>query len=93
MLFRFSLIILLGWIFSPAFIPPLLAAGQAKYFVLVVWDGMRPDFVSPELTPNLQALRESGVWFANHHSVFPTSSGLPTPCKPSWKSVTNGRPT
>ncbi len=51
-----------------------LAAGQAKYFVLVVWDGMRPDFVSPELTPTLHALRESGVWFANHHSVYPTST-------------------
>lgn len=52
----------------------LAAAGHAKYFVLVVWDGMRPDFVSPELTPSLCALREEGVWFANHHSVFPTST-------------------
>jgi len=49
-------------------------AGQAKYFVLVVWDGMRPDFVSSELTPTLWGLRKSGVWFANHHSVFPTST-------------------
>ena len=49
-------------------------AGQAKYFVLVVWDGMRPDFVSRELTPTLHALREEGVWFANQHSVYPTST-------------------
>ena len=54
--------------------PSAYAAGQAKYFVMVVWDGMRPDFVSPELTPTLHALRESGVWFANHHSVYPTST-------------------
>jgi predicted AlkP superfamily pyrophosphatase or phosphodiesterase len=47
------------------------AVGRAKYFVLVVWDGMRPDFVSPELTPTLCSLRSNGVWFANHHSVFP----------------------
>jgi len=52
----------------------LFAAGRAKYFVLVVWDGMRPDFVSAELTPTLHALRESGVWFDNHHSVYPTST-------------------
>ena len=50
------------------------AAGQAKYFILVVWDGMRPDFVSAELTPTLDGLRHRGVWFANHHSVYPTST-------------------
>jgi arylsulfatase A-like enzyme len=48
--------------------------GHAKYFVLVVWDGMRPDYVSPELTPTLDGLRREGVWFANHHSVYPTST-------------------
>jgi arylsulfatase A-like enzyme len=70
-----------AWLFAlPALVacqlgtPTLLAAGQAKCFVLVVWDGMRPDFVSPELTPTLHALREGGVWFANHHSAFPTST-------------------
>lgn len=47
---------------------------RAKYFVLIVWDGMRPDYVSPELTPTLHALREQGVWFANHRSVYPTST-------------------
>ncbi len=52
----------------------LLAAGQARYFLLVVWDGMRPDFVTPELTPALYALRDEGVWFANHHSAYPSST-------------------
>ena len=55
-------------------VPNVFAGGTARYFVLVVWDGMRPDFVSAELTPALQTLRESGVWFANHHSVYPTST-------------------
>jgi predicted AlkP superfamily pyrophosphatase or phosphodiesterase len=50
------------------------AAGQAHYYILVVWDGMRPDFVTPELTPTLYSLRQQGVWFANHHSAFPTST-------------------
>lgn len=49
-------------------------AGAAKHVVLVVWDGMRPDFVSPDLTPTLWQLRTNGVWFARHHSVFPTST-------------------
>jgi len=73
-MFRYGMIVLLGWLCAPALSSKLLAAGQAKYFVLVVWDGMRPDFVSAELTPTLHALRESGVWFANHHSVYPTST-------------------
>jgi len=64
----------IGLVLATAVCPAVFAAGQAKYFVLVVWDGMRPDFVSPELTPALHALREEGVWFANHHSVFPTST-------------------
>ena len=50
------------------------ATGHARYYILVVWDGMRPDFVTPELTPTLYSLRQQGVWFANHHSVFPTST-------------------
>src|SRR5262245_14818570 len=52
----------------------LLAAGQARYFLLIVWDGMRPDFVTPELTPALHSLCREGVWFANHHSAYPSST-------------------
>jgi arylsulfatase A-like enzyme len=71
-MFRRGVILFLGAFF--ALTPALIAAGKGKYFILVVWDGMRPDYVSPELTPTLHALRESGVWFANHRSVFPTST-------------------
>src|ERR1043165_9180237 len=71
---RYIFVALFGLVFAPGFSATSLAAGKAKYFVLIVWDGMRPDFVSPELTPTLYALRENGVWFANHHSVYPTST-------------------
>lgn len=40
--------------------------------VVVVWDGMRPDMVTDEHAPTLWKLRQEGVWFANHHSVYPT---------------------
>jgi arylsulfatase A-like enzyme len=40
--------------------------------LLVVLDGLRPDYVTPELMPNLHALGRRGVVFANHHAVFPT---------------------
>jgi arylsulfatase A-like enzyme len=36
----------------------------------VVFDGMRPDFISPENTPNLARLAARGVFFAHHHPVY-----------------------
>ena len=53
---------------------PAMAAGRARYFLVVVWDGMRPDFVRPDLTPALCRLKDGGVWFAKHHSAYPTST-------------------
>jgi arylsulfatase A-like enzyme len=52
----------------------LFAAGQASHVVLVVWDGMRPDFVTPENTPTLYRLSQDGVTFKNHHPVFVSST-------------------
>jgi arylsulfatase A-like enzyme len=45
-----------------------------RQVVLVVWDGMRPDFVSGQNTPNLWALAQSGVFFSQHHPVYPSST-------------------
>lgn len=47
-------------------------AGSATRALLMVWDGMRPDLVRPDLTPNLRALAGQGVWFEASHAVFPT---------------------
>jgi predicted AlkP superfamily pyrophosphatase or phosphodiesterase len=44
----------------------------ARIFVLMVWDGLRPDFVTAEWTPNLFAMANEGVRFARHHSIYPT---------------------
>jgi arylsulfatase A-like enzyme len=38
--------------------------------VLVVWDGMRPDFVTRSNVPALWKLSQEGVTFLNHHSVY-----------------------
>lgn len=51
-----------------------LAAGKAEHVILCVWDGMRPDFVSAHYTPNLYDLAQRGTFFANHHSVYVTST-------------------
>lgn len=55
--------------------------------LLLVMDGLRPDYVTPELMPRLYALGQRGVWFEENHSVFPTvtrvnSSSLSTGAYP-----------
>ncbi len=39
--------------------------------LIMVWDGLRPDMVSEELTPRLHALAGAGTWFERSHSVVP----------------------
>jgi arylsulfatase A-like enzyme len=40
----------------------------------MVWDGMRPDFVTPAYTPTLCQLASNGVFFAAHHPVYVSST-------------------
>ena len=49
-------------------------AAEQRHVVIVVWDGMRPDFVSEQNTPALWKLAQSGVIFQNHHSVYPSAT-------------------
>src|SRR5579871_757446 len=47
-------------------------AGTATLNLVLVLDGLRPDSITAEETPNLWRLRQEGVNFLNGHSVFPT---------------------
>src|SRR5208337_1585067 len=47
-------------------------AGQATLNLVLVLDGLRPDSITSDETPNLWRLRQEGVDFPNSHSVFPT---------------------
>ncbi|MBO0751733.1 MAG: alkaline phosphatase family protein [Bradyrhizobiaceae bacterium] len=51
---------------------PAGAAGQATLNIVIVLDGLRPDAITPEVTPHLWQLRRDGVNFTASHSVFPT---------------------
>ncbi|MFL6305081.1 MAG: alkaline phosphatase family protein [Candidatus Sulfotelmatobacter sp.] len=44
----------------------------ARRVIIFVWDGLRTDDLTPEMTPNYFALARSGVVFADHHAVYPT---------------------
>ena len=40
--------------------------------LIVFFDGLRPDYITPESMPNLSAFAKSGCYGKQHHSVFPT---------------------
>jgi arylsulfatase A-like enzyme len=42
------------------------------WVLIIVVDGLRPDYVTPDLMPRLVALGQRGIVFSAHHSVFPT---------------------
>ncbi|MBV9659094.1 MAG: alkaline phosphatase family protein [Verrucomicrobia bacterium] len=70
--------------------------GKAEHVVIMVWDGMRPDFVTDDTTPTLAALARGGVIFNRHHSVYPTmtevnGAALSTGCYPNRNGITGNR--
>lgn len=44
--------------------------------LIVFFDGLRPDYITPELMPNLYAFKKQSVLATQHHSVFPTVTRL-----------------
>ena len=59
-----------------------------KRVLIVVFDALRPEFVTPELMPNLAEFASNGVRYTNSHSTFPTEtrvnqSAVITGCYPT----------
>lgn len=84
-IFRFAL--LLFGLSSQGVPPP-----EGRHVVLVVWDGMRPDFANEKYTPTLDKLAREGVRFRNHHSVYPTATdvngaAIATGCYPNKNGI------
>lgn len=40
--------------------------------LIIFFDGLRPDYITPELMPNLYTFRQQASYGNAHHSVFPT---------------------
>jgi len=53
---------------------PVVPAKPQHHAVIVVWDGMRPDFVTEQNTPTLWKLSREGVTFLNHHAAYPSAT-------------------
>jgi predicted AlkP superfamily pyrophosphatase or phosphodiesterase len=52
----------------------IVPARPEHHVVVVVWDGMRPDFVTEQNTPTLWKLAREGVTFRNHHAAYPSAT-------------------
>ncbi|MGC1641043.1 MAG: alkaline phosphatase family protein [Pseudolabrys sp.] len=52
----------------------VVPAKPERHVVVVVWDGMRPDFVTEQNAPTLWKLAREGITFRNHHAVFPSAT-------------------
>jgi arylsulfatase A-like enzyme len=52
------------------------APANDRHVVVVVWDGMRPDSITERDTPTLWKLARDGVFFRQHHSVYPTATNV-----------------
>ncbi len=93
-LLRLSTAVLLTAIIAVAL--PVAAGAQAhgrgRVFVLMVWDGLRPDFVTRSETPALYALSREGVLFDRQHAQYPTvtmvnAAALATGAPPSTTGI------
>lgn len=54
--------------------------------VICVFDGLRPDFVTPERMPNLARFAQGGTWFREARSIFPSLT------RPASTSMATGAP-
>ena len=70
---RVTRLSILAAIFA-GFVLSRAVAAESRHVVVVVWDGMRPDFVTEQDTPALWQLAKDGVNFHNHHAVYPSST-------------------
>jgi arylsulfatase A-like enzyme len=73
---KFLLIVIAALFGHPGPVAAAVSAAAPRHVVLVVWDGMRPDFVTEKYAPTLDKLAHDGVRFRNHHAVYPTATDV-----------------
>ncbi len=75
--FTIGFAVTIGLALSPSLAADSLP-GKARLNLVFVLDGLRPDSVNPQDTPNIYKLREQGVNYVNGHAVFPTVTRVNT---------------
>jgi arylsulfatase A-like enzyme len=89
---KFLLIVIAALSGQAASVVAAVPAANTRHVVLIVWDGMRPDFVTEKYAPALNKLAHDGVRFRNHHAVYPTATdvngaALATGCYPDKNGI------
>ena len=69
---------------------------RERRVVIVVWDGLRPDLVVPEVTPTLTAMAERGTWVRNSYCAYPSetrvnATSLATGCHPGRHGIVGNK--
>ena len=67
-----SVIALLAFILLFAVFPSYAQPGKDIRTLIVIFDGLRPEYITPENMPHVFSLRQSGSYGMDNHSVFPT---------------------
>jgi phosphonoacetate hydrolase len=72
-----------------------MTARRTERILLFFWDGMRPDHIRAELTPNLHALATGGTWYREARDAWPSISDpnittLATGAYPGRHGIHNG---
>ena len=70
--------------------------GTDRRVLIVAFDALRPDMVTPELMPNLTAFAAAGVRFSHSRAAFPTEtrvnqSALVTGCTPTRHGIVGNK--
>ena len=73
---RWTLLLFLTGFLSATAVGETKPVPNDRHVVVLVWDGMRPDFVTEKNTPALWKLAQEGVTFRHHHSVYPTATNV-----------------
>jgi predicted AlkP superfamily pyrophosphatase or phosphodiesterase len=50
------------------------SATSPPHVMVIVWDGMRADFITEQNAPTLHRLAREGVTFTHHHSSYPSAT-------------------
>jgi predicted AlkP superfamily pyrophosphatase or phosphodiesterase len=78
-IFICSLIIIIGLIWAIRDFISINASPSVlndNRIIVLVIDGLRPDYITPDIMPNLSIFRENGFSGQNHHAVYPTSTRI-----------------
>lgn len=68
----FKIIMVLSLVSAPLTSCKEKKQAEKELTLLVIFDGLRPEYITPEVMPNTYKLKTEGVLASEHHSVFPT---------------------